>query len=306
VQAPFTTSITSSTTSVTTVHDDNRQSSTIWLPRKKGTTIISSNAGDVIAPVVAITEPTGSATVSGTVTLLALASDNIGISSVQFQVNGSDIGERVTSAPFTLDWDTSHSEDGAYILTAVARDAAGNQTISEAVTVEVDNLPTTYTLTTVRSGSGVGIITSSPAGINCGSSCSAVFNSGGHISLTPMAGAGSVFIGWSGGGCAGTGICTVTLDSDTTVTAQFALNDFALTVNSAGSGSGIVTSTPAGIACGATCVANFTYGSMVSLIASPGPGSNFAGWGGSCSGLGACVVTMTAANNVTALFSAVP
>jgi hypothetical protein len=69
-------------------------------------------------------------------------------------------------------------------------------------------------------------------------------------------------------------------------------------------GSGTVTSSPAGISCGATCSAGFNEGSVVSLTAVPAAGSAFSGWSGACSGSGACSVTMSQARNVTANFVA--
>jgi hypothetical protein len=68
-------------------------------------------------------------------------------------------------------------------------------------------------------------------------------------------------------------------------------------------GSGMVTSSPAGIQCGATCSANFAANSPVTLTARPAAGWEFTGWAGACSGTGTCVVTMTAAQNVAAAFT---
>src|SRR5581483_2542702 len=78
------------------------------------------------------------------------------------------------------------------------------------------------TLTVQEQGSGQGTVTSSPAGINCGSSCSAPFDQGTQVTLTAKPASGSVFTGWSGGGCSGTGTCQVQLNTDKTVTASFA------------------------------------------------------------------------------------
>ncbi len=69
---------------------------------------------------------------------------------------------------------------------------------------------TSFSLAVTKSGTGTGTVTSSPAGINCGSTCSASFNSGASVTLTPAAASGSTFAGWSGA-CTGTGACTVSM-----------------------------------------------------------------------------------------------
>jgi hypothetical protein len=60
---------------------------------------------------------------------------------------------------------------------------------------------TAHTLTVTKDGSGSGSVTSSPAGIDCGSACSAQFDDGTQVTLTAAADSGSTFTGWSGGGC---------------------------------------------------------------------------------------------------------
>ncbi len=77
-----------------------------------------------------------------------------------------------------------------------------------------------------------------------------------------------------------------------------------LTVAKAGSGSGTVTSSPAGINCGASCSQAYASGTAVHLTGSPAPGSTFAGWSGACSGTSGCNVTMSADRTVTATFKA--
>src|SRR5207249_8276699 len=100
---------------------------------------------------------------------------------------------------------------------------------------------------------------------------------------------GSIFTGWSGGGCSGAGSCTVTMSAATTVTATFGVPTFALTVTNAGTGSGTVTSVPAGISCGASCSGSYSSGTAVTLTATPASGSIFTGWsGGGCTGAGSC------------------
>jgi Divergent InlB B-repeat domain len=163
-----------------------------------------------------------------------------------------------------------------------------------------------HTLEVEREGSGSGTVTSSPAGIECGSKCSAGFEEHTEVTLTATAAPGSTFAGWSGGGCSGVEACVVKLEDDTTVTATFEAEpvlSFTLKVKRAGSGSGSVTSSPGGIECGGECSAEFEEGAKVKLFAKPATGSTFAGWsGGGCSGTGACTVTIGTDTTVTATF----
>ncbi|WP_163999502.1 InlB B-repeat-containing protein [Pyxidicoccus caerfyrddinensis] len=78
---------------------------------------------------------------------------------------------------------------------------------------------TSFQLTLTRTGSGT--VTSSPAGLSCGSTCSGSFASGTAVTLTAVPEAGYSFGGWSGGGCTGTSACTTSLTADTTVEAHF-------------------------------------------------------------------------------------
>lgn len=74
-----------------------------------------------------------------------------------------------------------------------------------------------------------------------------------------------------------------------------------LTVQLAGTGK--VTSAPAGINCGATCVSTFANGTVVTLTATADPGAIFTGWSGACTGSGTCSVTMNGSKSVTATFA---
>src|SRR5213078_1010894 len=132
------------------------------------------------------------------------------------------------------------------------------------------------------------------------------YDSGTTVTLTATPATGSVFGGWSGGGCAGTGPCSGTINADATVTATFTATAprVTLTVTKAGSGSGTVTSSPPGINCGPTCSAAYDSGTRVTLTATPAAGSIFGGWSGCDAVSGAtCSVTMTAARAVTATFN---
>jgi endoglucanase len=163
---------------------------------------------------------------------------------------------------------------------------------------------TTYALTVARAGTGSGTVTSSTGGISCGTSCSATLASGTAVTLTAAAAAGSTFAGWSGA-CTGTGTCLVTMTAAQSVTATFnaSATSYTLTVTRAGTGSGTVTSSTGGISCGTTCSATLASGTAVTLTATAATGSTFAGWSGACTGTGSCVVTLTAAQSVTATFN---
>jgi hypothetical protein len=88
----------------------------------------------------------------------AEARDNVGVASVQFQVDGVDIGAPDTTAPFALNCDSTTLGDGPHVLTAVAWDAAGNVALSAARPVSLDNGPP------VNPSSGSSPTGSSPAG----------------------------------------------------------------------------------------------------------------------------------------------
>lgn len=170
----------------------------------------------------------------------------------------------------------------------------------------VGNYMGRHLVTVTKSGSGTGTVTSSPSGISCGATCATRVAFGNSLTLTATAGPNSRFAGWQGA-CSGTGPCVATDNgADVAVTAVF-VAQHTLTVATAGSGSGSVASSPAGISCGATCSHVYDSGTTVSLTASSAAGSKFAGWsGGGCSGTGACAVAMSADQSVTARFTANP
>ncbi len=175
-------------------------------------------------------------------------------------------------------------------------------TMSQARSVTANFVLVQKTLNVSRSGTGAGKVTSNPAGISCGSICSHSFNAATKVTLAATAAAGSRFSGWTGA-CTGTSTCTVTMNQAQSVTATFAMARTLTVLRHAGTGSGTVTSSPAGISCGTTCKSSFNYGTKVTLTATPAAGSHFAGWSGSCTGARTCTVTMTQARSVTATFT---
>lgn len=112
-----------------------------------------NNPPDTELPLVTISSP-ASGTVSGSVNVSASATDNIGIAGVQFLLNGLNLGSEDVTAPFTVSWNTSTSPNGSYQLTAIARDAAGNLSISPAVTVTVANATNLISSHNFNEGSG--------------------------------------------------------------------------------------------------------------------------------------------------------
>jgi hypothetical protein len=84
-----------------------------------------------------------------------------------------------------------------------------------------DDAATQYALTVTTAGDGAGMVTSNPSGINCGTACTANYDSGTQVTLTAIpADDVSRFTGWSGG-CSGSGACVISLAAVTTVTATF-------------------------------------------------------------------------------------
>jgi len=183
---------------------------------------------------------------------------------------------------------------------------------AKSVTANFNTSTTSKTLTVVKAGSGSGTVTSSPSGINCGSSCTGSFNNGATVTLSASALSGSTFAGWSGAGCSGTGNCVITVSANTSVTATFngGSAKYTLSVTLNGTGTGQV-SDMAGIywldcRTGYTdrCSYDYTAGSQITLGAGAYSGSTFVNWGGVCSGTATtCVVTMNSNKAVTATFN---
>ena len=100
----------------------------------------ATTQADLTGPTVSVTAPANNASVTGTITITANASDNVGVVGVQFLLDGAIlIGPEDTTSPYSVAWDTSTVAGGQHTLSAKARDAAGNFTISAIVTVNVTN-----------------------------------------------------------------------------------------------------------------------------------------------------------------------
>ena len=126
-----------------------------------GVTVTVNNPAYTGSPTVHLTGPAAGSTIFGTTVFQAVASDPVGVASVQFQLNGVNAGPAVTAAPYRLAFDTATVASGTYSLTAVATDVLGNVTTSAPITVVVDNLPPMVSSETPASGA-TGVATNAP------------------------------------------------------------------------------------------------------------------------------------------------
>jgi len=164
-------------------------------------------------------------------------------------------------------------------------------TMNSAKDVNANFVINSYVLTTNKIGTGLGTITGA-----------GTYTHGTIVNATALANTGSTFSNW--GGCdlvVGTD-CNITMNSAKNITATFTLNTYLLNIIKVGLGS--VTSSLGGINCGPSCTKDFNFGDVVTLTAISSTGYLFTGWsGGSCSGMGDCVVTMNSAKSITATFT---
>ncbi|PYS31238.1 MAG: hypothetical protein DMG11_02020 [Acidobacteria bacterium] len=108
--------------------------------------------GDTTPPTVSVSSPAAGSTVSATTTVSANASDNVGVAGVQFKLDGANLGAEDTTSPYSVSWNTTTASNGSHTLTAVARDAAGNQATSASVTVTVSNAAPTFDFSLANGG----------------------------------------------------------------------------------------------------------------------------------------------------------
>jgi len=137
-----------------------------------------------------------------------------------------------------------------------------------------------YALTVTNAGGGT--VASNPAGIDCGSTCSADFAKDAAVTLTASPEAGYAFSGWSGCDSSVGDTCQVTMNQAKAVTASFVPVAPTYNLSVLKSGKGKVTSAPAGIDCGPACQGGFAQDSVVTLTATAAPKYLFLGWSGPC------------------------
>lgn len=194
--------------------------------------------------------------------------------------------------------------------------ACTNSTVDCVVTMnQAQSVVATFdanTLTVTTDGTGSVTSNDTPRSIDCGShgaACSATYDVGGTVTLTATPGVGQSFAGWSGACTNVTGTCTVTMNQPELVTATFNVIDEQLTVSTNGTGHGTVTSgdNPQTINCRSACVADYPYGTVVTLTATPANSlSTFTGWSGACANSkGVCKVALKQVQSVVATFTKV-
>jgi len=184
---------------------------------------------------------------------------------------------------------------------------------ARSVTASFTSAPVQRLITLSKSGTGTGSVTSSPSGLICAADCgiaSSSFASNTSVTLVAQAASGSTFVGWSGA-CNGTGNCTIPADtSSANMTASFnttVSGTRTVSLSKSGTGTGSVTSSPAGLSCAADCAnasTSFASNTAVTLVAQAASGSTFSGWSGVCSGTGTCTIPAGSSSaSVTASFN---
>lgn len=182
-----------------------------------GQYIMSAFSANTAAPNATLRDPDGVHTAkSGT----SMAAPHVtGAVALMLQTNPTLTSDQVKNTLFS----TTFLADAS--TGPLPNNTWGNGVMDAGLAVVQTPAPTAqHTLTLSKDGTGTGTVTSSPAGISCGTDCTEIYADGTVVTLTASPDAGSTLSGWSGGGCIGTGNCVVTLNADTTVTATFTIN----------------------------------------------------------------------------------
>jgi len=276
---------------------------------------VADLSGDFMAPAATLTGPLAGEVVQGgyPVPLSWSASDDKEIASVQLKyttdggITFSPIAENL-SANGTFYWTTPNMATSSVQVFLVVTDTAAKQTIAKSNAFTLNYVPL-YKVDVFKVGTGNGVVSSPTSGFSCGTTCSEYFSENTSLSLTAWPAVGSRFAGWTGA-CTGTGACNVLVDGNIAVGATFE-SVSTISITMAGTGSGTVNSSPAGILCTSgssiNCFASFSPASQVDLYASASGNALFSGWSGACTNTsGNCTLTMDSAKTVTATFTAAP
>jgi LmbE family N-acetylglucosaminyl deacetylase len=274
-----------------------------------GATGIDANSGATIsaAPTSAsVTIQRNPPTISGFTPVSGLVGSSVTINGANF-TGTTAVAINGLNASFTVNSDTTIGATvpaGARTGAVTVTTPTGTATSASAFTVRVP-------LSASKAGNGAGTVTDNASQINCGATCSAIYDSGTAVTLTATPAISSDFTSWSGCDSVSGNTCTVTtMSAARSVTATFTLKRFPVSVTKTNvlTGSGTVTATsnpssPNQINCGSNCSVLYNYGTVVTLTATPDLLSLFNGWNGCDSASGnTCTVTVTSSRSVTANF----
>ena len=146
-----------------------------------------------------------------------------------------NFGEGINIGNVTTYTVTNLTDGTTYYFSTTAYSASGHESdYSNEVSTTIPSRQ--FTLTVNKTGTGSGRVTSSPAGIICGSDCTETYSVGTVVTLTGVPSSGSTFAGWSGSGCSGMGTCSITINTNTTVTGNFTIAGRFITVTSPNGG----------------------------------------------------------------------
>ena len=159
---------------------------------------------------------------------VTLSSSSISIGTAAFSGSFAVTASCAWTASSNASWLTTNSSgngSGTVVFNVAANTGAARSGVVSVngQTFIVTQAAAPYALSLSKSGTGSGTIASSPAGIDCGATCTASYDFGTDVTLTAVAAGGSAFIGWNGA-CSGTGVCQVSISGATSVGAVFDLD----------------------------------------------------------------------------------
>ncbi len=200
-------------------------------------------------------------------------------------------GGSITASPTSTTTYTATATGSGGTASASVTITVGSGGTSGTPTVTITGNPTTITkgsstVLTVTATNATGVTITGTNG-----STRTTGASGGSVTASPTSTTTYTATATGSGG---------TATASVTITVGTISSPIQLTVMSAGSGAGTVTSSPAGIDCPGSCTASFPAGTAVVLTATPDSGSTFTGWSGGCTGTGTC--SLTASATVTSTF----
>jgi phospholipase C len=259
------------------------------------------------AIVAAASAPT--VTISGNPTTITKGSSSVltvtATNATGITITGTNGSKRTTAAGGGA---ISVSPTSTTTYTATATGAGGTASASVTITVGTGTTSGTPTVTisanptsiTKGSSSVLTITATNATGVaitGTNGSKRTTGASGGSISVSPTSTTTYTATATGSGGTASASV-TITVGTG----GGGGSTTYQLTVNSAGNGSGTVTSSPAGVDCPGTCSATFAKGTPVVLTAVAQGGNSFTGWSGGCTGDGACSLTLGGNTTVTSTF----